>query len=97
MTGVHEWDESCKAFHCEFHGRDELGNIYIRCAECGHLYRSAWALSWQLRKWLLKMLFTGEWKWRQDFFHASLFKLLKGIVAVRVEKVNFCQFCAHDF
>lgn len=40
MTGPHAETDTCDG-HCAIHGVDEPGPGYLRCFECGHLYRTA--------------------------------------------------------
>lgn len=86
MTTEHEPSDACVG-HCYWHDVDEPGPGYIRCYECGHLYRTAR----ELRRAYRRQSFTVprcEVPWWRIGWRALF---------IRADKIVFCQECIHDF
>lgn len=76
---------------CEACGKTwYAGRCYIRCLECGHVYRTRWHL------WLA---YWREFLTYRRTFPEEKYSLLRVFLAVlrRPSKVYFCQCCLHDF
>jgi hypothetical protein len=82
----HEPSDACVG-HCYCHNVDEPGTGYIRCLECGHLYRTARDLRRAYRRASLAMPAYGV-PWRRIIARAIL---------IRARNINFCLECIHDF
>lgn len=82
----HEPTDACTA-HCYSHNVDEPGDGYIRCFECGHLYRTAGELRRAYRREVMHVPSLGIPRWR----------VLVKAATVRASRVFFCQECIHDF
>lgn len=82
-----ETDE-CWNWHCTVHAVDEVTSgrkLVIRCFECGHLYRSPRELRKTFRSEVIDKL---KYPW-----HITVWLKL----TLRVNQINFCPHCAHDF
>lgn len=93
----HEPTDDCWDWHCVIHDVDEVGDGYLRCGECGHLYltrrelrkayrRMIWGINGGLRKPL------GQKGWSKP-----LWVRLWDMATVRADKVYWCMECAHNF
>jgi hypothetical protein len=86
----HDEDDDCQG-HCWWHEVDEVGDGYIRCFECGHLYLTARDLRREYRKGYWEVLRSGSVP--RPFTPVRLWHVL----TIRAKKIHFCQLCIHDF
>jgi hypothetical protein len=88
---THEPTKACVLVHCHWHDVDEPGPGYLRCFECGHLYRTKGELRRRYRQELRNAYHDGpleRWDW---------LRLRWWLLTVRASRVTFCQECSHDF
>ena len=100
----HEPDLDCFQDHCFSCGVDEycdshLGH-YIRCRECGHIYRTAKELrreyrrmSWENHRGYIR---SSPWIFSNQFTPSTL-SVLWRTLTIRAKNIYFCQKCIHDF
>lgn len=91
----HDEDDYCQG-HCWWHEVDEVGDGYIRCYECGHLYLTARDLrrAYRSQQWAMMKSF----RWRPiPGFEPSTWSVLWSIFTTRAKDISFCQLCIHDF
>lgn len=82
----HDPINACRDVHCHSCNVDEPGYGFIRCAECGHLYRTAGELRRAYRTRLAGPA-LGVPRWRR----------LWRALSIRASDISFCQECIHDF
>lgn len=87
----HNQDDHCQG-HCWWHEVDEVGDGYIRCFECGHLYLTKRDLRRAYQAALWSMIRDG-WKRNRRISHHLVWNMLTR----RTKDIFFCQVCAHDF
>ena len=89
----HVETDGCAGTHCSTHNVDEVGDGYIVCTECGHLYPTARSLRRAYRRRLRQdppRLYETEYTY-------GLFTWLRLYLTVRADRITFCQECSHDF
>lgn len=89
----HEPTNDCWDWHCVIHDVDEVGDGYLRCGECGHLYLTARDLRRAYRKGYVETVRsgcagTGGWMTPMRWWH---------VLTIRARRIFFCQECIHDF
>ena len=87
----HDEDDYCQG-HCWWHEVDEVGDGYIRCGECGHLYLTKRALRRAYRAVLWSMI-RDAWKRIQ----LVPLELVWNMLTRKTKDIYFCQLCTHDF
>lgn len=94
---AHDQDDNCVG-HCWWHEVDEVGDGYIRCGECGHLYLTKRDLVRMYRSKSWEMFRSRPFRWRGvPGFEPSGLAELWGILTTRAKDIDFCQLCIHDF
>jgi hypothetical protein len=111
FTRQHEATDECVSWHCFAHGVDEVGRHTFRtCGECGHVYRSRFAMlntyrrvmlaDWRYsshRPTLRKQTLT-EWMGEPCEpipFGSTIWQWLRRFLFT--SDLDFCPECAHDF
>lgn len=96
-AAVHEPSDKCAGIHCHWHNVDEPGPGYLGCFECGHLYRTAGDLRRRYRQQLRDMIPPPALRWGR--LQLWWFHWLPQLWPwwPRIQRIYFCQECAHDF
>lgn len=96
LRDQHEPTAACNDTHCYSCHVDEQGTGYIRCLECGHIYRTARELRRLYRRELIR-LHRRRSPSPFDFPEPSTRQVIWMALTARASNITFCQHCIHDF
>lgn len=101
LTAEHELQDACAEQHCCYHNVDEPTaegeKFYVICPECWHLYRTRRELRQRYRAVTWQIVRDGFRRYGKRHGVTEFAVWLLHAIALRADRITFCQYCIHDF